>query len=123
MIDEWGNEIKENPFAAFKKKLLERRYLLAFLLGAAFFTLAAVQAIGFFVNRASPASTPNKAIPTISQISPRDQKKLSPLSTESGFLLLEENTATLSSQIDTIDLYESPLMFPPVNVKVSFGEK
>ncbi len=123
MIDEWGNEVPENQFLNLKQLVTKNRSLILFLVGIFLFTLAILQLIPFLSSR--NGQKPNQAKPTsvISQVTPRAEQKLSAIATESGFLQLVEETATLSGKIENIDLYESQLVFPPVNTKVEFEEK
>ena len=122
MIDEWGNEIKENPLINLKQSIFKNKSLLLLLVGIFVFTIAIVQLFSLLTVKKSGE---NKSAPTIfpSQITPKAQKRLSKVATEAAFLELEANVASLSGKIDQIDLYESPLVFPPVDTKVEFEQK
>lgn len=123
MIDEWGNEVPENQLLNLREKISANRNLILLLAGIFVFTLAVLQLVSVLKIAGNQRNGRVKPTQTVSQITPRAQKKLSPLATESSFLSLEEKTASLSSEIEQTDLYESPLVFPPVNIKVEFEEK
>lgn len=122
MIDEWGNEIQENQLTNLKQSLWKNKSFLLLLVGIFVFTIAVVQLFSFFNVKKNNGNKPAPTIP-VSQITPKAQKQLSRVATEAAFRELEAATASLSAKIDQIDLYESPLIFPPVSTKVEFGEK
>lgn len=123
MIDEWGNEVPENQFLTLKQLITKNRSLLLFLAGVFLFTLALLQLIPFLSQRNGQKQNQEKSASVSAQVTPRAAQKLSSIATASGFLQLVEETATLSGKIENVDLYESQLVFPPVNTKVEFNEQ
>jgi hypothetical protein len=122
MIDEWGNEVQENPLTNLKQSILQNKSLLLLLVGIFVFTIAIIQLFSFFNVKKTNGNKPTPTV-TTSQITPKTQKQLSLVATDSAFLELEASVAGLSGKIDQTDLYESPLIFPPVDTKVEFDTK
>lgn len=123
MIDEYGNEITENKFEKIKRNLWERRYLVVFLFAVFFITIVVIQAILSLMSLRNKKQNinNNNLIPTTAP--PKSFKKLNEIATDSGFINLESQTASLSAEIDAIDLYENSLIFPPVKTTVKIEEK
>lgn len=123
MIDEYGNEITENKFEKIKRSLWERRYLVVFLFAVFFITIVVIQAIlSLMSSRNKKQNTNNNnLIPTVA--SPKSFKKINEIATDSGFINLESQVASLSAEIDATDLYENSLIFPPVKTTVKIEEK
>lgn len=122
MIDEWGNEIQENKILTLKEKLIKNRNLIFFLISAFIFTLIILQIIPIFFIQKSNNQPTLKITPT-QKLTSKTEKILSKIASESSFIDLENRTASLSSQIESEDLYESSLIFPDLSTKISIQEK
>lgn len=122
MIDEYGNEITENRFLSLKEKAYEKRFQIVFFVALFIATLAVIQIFSILnFNNKSQKNNNGNAIPTM--FPPKSNKKLSRVATDSGFIGLQNQTASLSAEIEELDLYENSLVFPPVNTKVKIEEK
>ena len=123
MIDEWGNEITENKATSLKQKILQNRNMLFFLLSVFVITIILLQVVPmFFSNKKTKTEESNENMPKTT-VTPKTIRKLSRVATESAFLNLEAATASLSSQIEKEDLYESTLIFPPLDTKIEIEQK
>jgi hypothetical protein len=122
LIDEWGNEIQENKILTLKEKLIKNRNLIFFLISAFIFTLIILQIIPIFFIQKSNNQPTLKITPT-QKLTSKTEKILSKIASESSFIDLENRTASLSSQIESEDLYESSLIFPDLSTKISIQEK
>lgn len=75
----------------------------------------------FFGKKPSGEKTDGKT--GIVTVTPKTIRKLSRVATESAFLNLESDVASFSSQIEKEDLYESSLIFPPLDTKIEIKQK
>lgn len=122
MIDEFGNEIQENKMTSFRKKIAANKNLIIFLSGVFILTLVILQTIFTLFPKQNTLKQQNTVLPT-TQITPKTERKISKIASEATFLDLEEKTASLSSQIEQEDMYESSLVFPPVDTNVEIKEQ
>lgn len=122
MIDEWGNEVKQNLFQLLLEKVITRKKTVIAMAICAIVLLISAQVILLLFNSKEEIVKKNNPIPTPIPITKTQTKVESSLATESGFLDLEARVASLKSKIETEDLFESPFSFPPVNIKIDFDE-
>jgi hypothetical protein len=122
MIDEWGNEVPEKPLESAKKAWQNYRGWI--LMAATVFIFAVIffQLFFYFSTLKNGKNTATaKPSPVSIQLTPKEEKKLSGLATSSFFLETVDKQASLSSSLNSVDLFESGLAFPPVDQKVDFG--
>ncbi len=107
---------------SFRKKIAANKNLIIFLSGVFILTLVILQTIFTLFPKQNTLKQQNTVLPT-TQITPKTERKISKIASEAAFLDLEEKTASLSSQIEQEDMYESSLVFPPVDTNVEIKEQ
>lgn len=123
MLDEWGNEIQENIIQKTWHFVFANRKVVLLLVGIFAVVFLTVQIIFLFTpqkNNLNSMITPT-AMPS-QTVRPED-RKLSETASAAAYLEIVDKTASLSSMIENADLFESALVFPPVNTKVKIEEK
>ncbi len=124
MIDEWGSEVPEKPLENAKKAF--KIYRGWILMAATVFVFAVIFfQLFFYFSSLKNGKNTGTTTPSFSplQIAPKEEKKLSKIAASAFYLDAQDKQASLSSELNSVNLFESGLAFPPVEAKVEFGNQ